>query len=156
MASLVEVAVERSGPREVIEFVECVVDGEPLAIPLERAGRWVECTIAALPLSEAWIRGIAVFDDQVLLCVGTGPRESRSARKSRGVVLDVQGRERATRWLLEVEVVVGMGRLHVRTPGSKTTSFVGDAMTQDGRPIRWLDVAALAENTFTAPRARTA
>lgn len=156
MAVPVEGAVERSGSREVIEFVECVVDGEPLAIPLERAGRWVECTIAALPLAEAWIRGIAVFDDQVLLCIGTQPREAAAARKARGVVLDVQGRERAARWLLEVEVVVGMGRLHVRTPGTKNSSFVGDATTHDGRSIRFLDVAALAEDTFAAPRARTA
>lgn len=148
--------MDRSGVVRLFEYVECVVDGEPIAIPLERAGRWVECTIAALPLTEPWIRGIAVFDDEVLLCIGTQPRPSQPPRRARGVVLEVAGKDGMVRWLLEVDVVVGMGRLHVRTHADRSDSLLGEGTTSDGRAIRWLDVAALASSGLSSPRARTA
>jgi len=147
--------VDRSGAREVVDYVECIADGETIGLPLTRAGRWVECTIAALPLSAAWIRGIAVFEDQVLLCIGTRPKSAPPMRKSHGVVVDGVGRDRAARWLLEVDVVVGMGKLEVRSR-AKNRSLLGEGVTADGRTIPYLDVSALAGAENEQPAARTA
>lgn len=146
---------DRTGPREVLDYVECIADGESVALPLERAGRWVECTIAALPLSVAWVRGIAVFEDQVLLCIGTRPRSAPPLRRSHGVVVDVGGKERAARWLLEVDLVVGMGKLEVRSR-ARHRSLLGEGRTADGRTIPLFDPLALVDVAVEHPRARTA
>jgi hypothetical protein len=122
--------------------LECVVDGQSIAIASDAVGKIVEYEVSPLPLAREPLAGIGVLDGQIVLSLAPlSVVDTRPRRHTKGIVLRTSA---AGVWTLEIAGVVAFVEATI-TAGSRhpTRPWLARAKTPDGREVVWLDVADL-------------
>lgn len=141
----------REGSTRAARGLECLVGAARLGIPAESVRQIIEYEVMSpAPLARPGFAGLGVFDAKVLVSITLAAPEPRGAkepgrRSTKGVLLDVP--QSSIDWALEVTGIVGFLEAEIRAaaprpdpaPGAGA-SWMGEATTEDGRVIGWIDV----------------
>lgn len=168
------------GSTRTARGLECLVGPSRLGIPAESVKQIIEYEVMSpVPLARPGVAGLGVFDAKVLVSITLAASEPRGAqepgrRSTKGVLLNVP--QSSIDWALEVTGIVGFLEAEVRAavprpdvraaaprPGVRSAaprpnpapgagaSWMGEATTEDGRTIGWIDVDHLLGEFLSIP-----
>lgn len=148
------------GSTRAARGLECLVGAARLGIPAESVKQIIEYEVMSpVPLARPGFAGLGVFDAKVLVSVTLAAPEPRGAqepgrRSTKGVLLNVP--QSSIDWALEVTGIVGFLEADVRAaaPGpapAPAAPWMGEATTEDGRTIGWIDVDHLLGDFLSIP-----
>ena len=164
------------GSTRAARGLECLVGPSRLGIPAESVKQIIEYEVMSpVPLARPGVAGLGVFDAKVLVSITLAASEQEPGRRStKGVLLNVP--QSSIDWALEVTGIVGFleadvrvavprpdvraaaPRPDVRSAASRANpalgagaSWMGEATTEDGRTIGWIDVDHLLGNFLSIP-----
>jgi len=152
------IAVAEPDSAGFVSGLECRIGKARIAVPTEAIARIVEYRTLPLPLAKPWIGGIGLHEGTPLVSVALRHAKdgARGATPAKGILLNVP--TSPIGWVLEVEEVFVFVRAKVvdRTEigNRKLPRWIGIAMTDEGRSLGWVNVAAmLADLAQVAPEA---
>ena len=125
-----------------------------IAIPLEMAGQVVELRVQKLPLARDTVRGVAFHEGQGLVVLRLGP--SAKAATETVVAVAIQPCGVPIRCALEVDRLAGIAQLRRAAPRDGAPRWWIDSVSEDGRAVVWIDIAALLQGSFAARKEHTA
>jgi len=141
------------GSTRAARGLECLVGSARRGIPAESVQQIIEYEVMSpVPLARPGFAGLGVFNEKVVVSITLAAPELQATqaggrRSTKGVLLNVP--QSSIDWALEVTGIVGFldaSLLEEAAPtpapreGVASGSWLGEATTDDGRTIGWIDV----------------
>jgi chemotaxis signal transduction protein len=127
--------------------LSCVMQGRLVAVPVDIVAQIVEYDVGSLPLAQAWVGGIAMFEGRVVMSLRpVSPQVEHGVRTTKAILL---AHETSTlRWAVEVDSVlelVAVEPLAWRAARvvDLTRRWLSEVTVPDGATLVRLDVPAM-------------